>query len=93
MFNKIIAAIVGRAEDGQRKLALCTYVITVSAIVLIGCVLAICFVPEVNAGLLEKIAQGCLSAITASFGLLAGANVLGDHLGGALKSRGGNSQQ
>lgn len=79
MFTKILQAIIGAPAEGQRKIALGTYVITGLLLALIGCILAIVFVAgDTKAPLLVQVALGAITAISTAFGILVAGNV-GEH--------------
>ena len=79
--SSFLNSIVGRPADGQRKMAVGVYVISILGFIVLACLAGIIFGAEAKLGrapLLQLIASGALGALSATFGLLIAGNV-GEH--------------
>jgi len=78
MISKMLHAIFGSptAAEGQRKFAQCTYTISLLAVFVIGCVVAMAFVNPAVGGVLKEVALAAIPAIVTVFGLTIGGNGL-----------------
>lgn len=85
MFNKLLAAIVGRPEDGQRKMAVGVYVVSILAVLLIACVVTIAMGVG-KSDLLAQIAEQAFTALTYVVAFLMGANGV-EHIASAVTAR------
>ncbi len=88
MIQKLLQAIIGSAEAGQRKMALGTYAILIMALgllaVLVGIYFADVTAEAAKVGTYEKIALALITGITTTVAWLIGGNV-GEHIAGAVQ--------
>lgn len=92
MIQKLLQVIIGQAADGQRKMALGVFVIGLLFLLAAASLVAIWTLgagdgAETKLQLLRGVSDQTIAGIVLTFGILAGANILGDHLGGALKAK------
>lgn len=91
MLYKLIATIIGSAAEGQRKMALGVFVLGLLFLLAVAALVAVWTAPEgtgvARITLLRGVSEQSIAGIILTFGILAGANVLGDHFAGALKAK------